>query len=234
MGVGQGTGDEKKRFRSKAGRRAGFGVLAVVLAVVLAACSSSPSGIDPNVSLSKALADYFAGNVSLAKGEFSAIVKTDPNNKYAWYDLGVIEQGSANASAAASDYLRSIAIDPVFESALYNLGVLRFQGGQIPDAITYLTRAVAANPADGNAHWNLGLALARIGTQKDNLLATQQLNKALKINPALIKTLGVPTKASRPAPTRGGTGPKGSGGSGATTGTTIKATTTTLSKTTTS
>jgi len=234
MGVGQGTGDGKKGFLSNAGRRAGFVVLAVVLAVALAACSTSSSGVDPNVSLSKALADYFAGNVSLAKSEFQAIVKADPTNKYAWYDLGVIAQGNGDTSGAATDYLKSIGIDPTFESPLYNLGVLRYQENNIDDAITYLTRAVAANAQDANAHWNLGLALARKDTKPDNTLATKQLNEALKLDPALIKTLGVPSKSSRPAPTRGGTGPNGSGGTATTTKTTVKATTTTSAKTTTS
>ena len=233
MGVGQGTGDGKKRFCSKAGRGAGFAVLAVVLAVVLAACSTSTK-VDPNVSLSKALADYFAGNVSLAKSEIQAIVKTDPNNKYAWYDLGVIAQGNGDSSGASSDYMRSIAIDPVFESPLYNLGVLRFQAGNIDDAIKYLTRAVAVNSQDANAHWNLGLALARKVIPKDNIEATKQLNLALKLDPALIKTLGVPSKSSRTAPIHAGTGPVGSGGTGpTTTKTTTKAKTTTSAKTTT-
>ncbi|HTD51367.1 MAG TPA: tetratricopeptide repeat protein [Acidimicrobiia bacterium] len=231
MGVGQGTGDEKKWLRSKAKRRAGFGGLAVVLAVVLAACSTS-SGVDPNVSLSKALADYFAGNVSLANREFKAIVKTDPTNKFAWYDLGVIAQGSSDSSGATTDYLRAIRIDPAFESPLYNLGVVDFQAGKLDDAITYLTRAIASNPHDANAHWNLGLALAGKHIPKDNILATKQLNAALKIDPALLRTLGTPSHSSRQiAPTHGGTGPKGSGGTGTTTKTTVKATTS--SKTTT-
>jgi len=232
MGVGQGTGDGKKRFGSKVGR-GGFGALAVVLAVVLAACSTSSSPVDPNVSLSKALADYFAGNVSLAKSEFQAIVKADPTNKYAWYDLGVIAQGNGDTSGASSDYVKAIGIDSTFESPLYNLGVLDFQANKIDDAITYLTRAVASNAQDANAHWNLGLALARKDTHQDNLLATKQLNLALKLQPALIKTLGVPSKSSRTAPTRGGTGPNGSGGTGTTTKTTVKAKTTTSAKTTT-
>jgi tetratricopeptide (TPR) repeat protein len=232
MGVGQGTGDDKKRWFSKTGRGVGFAVVAAGLAVVLAACSSSPT-VSGNVPLSKALADYFAGNVSLAKSEFQAIVKTDPSNVYAWYDLGVIAQ-AANDSSATTDYLKAIALDPTFESPDYNLGVLYFQADKIDNAITYLKRAVALNAQDANAHWNYGLALARKDIKTDNKLATEQLNAALKLDPALIKTLGVPSKLSRPAPTHGGTGPKGSGGSGPATKTTVAPKTTTSAKTTTS
>ncbi len=225
MGVGHRTGENKKRFRSNAVHGVGIGVLAVVLAMMLAACSSSGPSVDSGVTLQKALADYDAGNVSLAKAEFQELTKTDPTDYYPWYDLGVIAQGAGQTSSAVTDYGKALAIDPTFESALYNLGVVRFQQGNFPGAVNELTKAVASNPKDANAHWNLGLALVRLDTKVDNKLATEQLNAALKIDPALLKTLGVPTRTTKtPAPAAGGTGPKGGSGSTATT-TTAKTTT---------
>ena len=41
-----------------------------LLVAAMAACSTSGKSVDPNVSLQQALADYFAGNVTLAKREF--------------------------------------------------------------------------------------------------------------------------------------------------------------------
>ncbi len=227
MGVGHGTGEAKKRFRSNAIHAVGIGVLAVVLAVVLAACSSSGPSVGSGVTLQKALADYDAGNVTLAKAEFQSLTKTTPTDYYPWYDLGVIAQGGGQTSTAITDYDKALAIDPTFESALYNLGVVRFQQGNFTDAITELTQAVASNPKDANAHWNLGLALVRPDTKADNKLATKQLNAALKLNPALIKTLGVPTRTSKTtAPAAGGTGPSSGSGSTATTTKTPAKTTT--------
>jgi tetratricopeptide (TPR) repeat protein len=205
--MGVSTGVEKKGFAAKALRGIGCGLLIAAMA----ACSTSSKSAAP-VSVNQALQDYLNGNVSLAKSEFQAIVKADPTNKYGWYNLGVIAQNAGQTSSAAKDYLLAIKADPTFESPLYNLGVLRFQSNQIPDAINYLAKATVANPKDANAHWNLGLALIRPATKADNARATKELNLALKLNPALVKTLKLPAK--KPAPTAGGTGPGGSGRAG--------------------
>jgi tetratricopeptide (TPR) repeat protein len=225
MGVSQGTGETRKRFRSNANRAVGIGVCAVVLAAGLAACSTSKSpSVGSGVTLQKALADYDAGNITLAKAEFQELTTTTPTDYYPWYDLGVIAQDDQQVSTAVADYIKALDINPTFESALYNLGVVRFQQGNFPGAITELTKAVTSNPKDANAHWNLGLALVRIHTKTDDALAKTELNKALALDPALIKTLGIPSRPAKvPAPAAGGTGPKGSGASGAAKTTTSKA-----------
>ena len=202
---------DNKGVVSKAVRGIGLGVLVAALA----ACSTGNGGTaSGTATLQQALNDYTAGNVTLAKSEFQTVVKNDPNDKYGWYNLGVIAQGAGNNSDAGKDYLKSLAIDPAFESALYNYGVLQFQADQIPSAISYLRRAVAANPGDANAHWNFGLALARTGKPADNKEATTELNKALKINPALIKSLDISPKS----PLTSGSGLKAVGGTGASVG----------------
>ena len=204
MGVGQVTGVDKKGIVAKTVRGIGLGVLVAALA----ACSTGGTPTSaPNVTLQQALSDYFAGNIQLAKAEFQTVVKNDPNEQYGWYNLGVIAQGASDSNTAEKDYKKAIAIQPNFQSALYNLGVLLFQKNKIPDAIDYLGKAAAANPKDANSHWNLGLALAETHKPADNARAKIELNRALKLNPDLIKTLGTPSKTT--APTSGGTAPAG-------------------------
>jgi len=122
------------------------------------------------------------------KTQFECLIRHDPNDKYGWYNLGVIAQNAKDTRAATQDFERAITIDPHFEAALYNLGVVRLNVKDIDGAVTYLSRAVAGDPRDANAHWQLGLALARTDTHANSGLAVKQLNAALKLDPSLVNT----------------------------------------------
>ena len=142
-------------------------------------------------------------------------MKTDPNDKYGWYNLGVIAQGAGKTSTAANDYLQAHQ-DPTRPSSrrCTTSACCSFQSNDITDAITYLGRATVANPKDANAHWNLGLALGRHAHDRPTTSEPRsELNNALKLNPTLIKTLGTPPKTSAPATKAGGQ--CAAGGSGA-------------------
>ena len=194
--MGEGTGVAGEGRVKNGLKKVASGVAIGAMALSFAACSSS-SGAKAigTVTLQKALDDYRAGNVTLAKSEFQQLVKEDPNNKFGWYNLGVLAQYAGNTNDAATNYQKSIAIDPNFESALYNYGVLRMGSNDMDTAITYLGRAVAQNSKDANAHWNLGLALAKRGntSKDDNTRSKNELNAGLKLDPSLIKTLGSPS-----------------------------------------
>jgi Tfp pilus assembly protein PilF len=195
MGVGKGTGVVKAgEVKSGFGKKLASGVTISVLTLSFAACSTSKGpSVAANVTLQKAIDDYTAGNVTLAKSEFQQVVKTNPSDKYAWYNLGVIAQYAGSASEASTDYQQSLAIDPHFESPLFNYGLLKLTQNDLDSAIGYLGRAVVETPKDANAHWQLGLALAKRGKGKaDNDRSTKELNTALKLDPSLIKSLGAP------------------------------------------
>src|SRR5690242_5355053 len=120
-------------FSSAGGGRKIAGVIAVAVAMgTMSACGSSSkpsqgsSSQQAAVLLSKALSDYFSGNVEVAKSEFQQVVDLDPNNKYGWYNIGVIAQQSNDSKTAEADYKKALALDPNFEPVLYNLGVLRY------------------------------------------------------------------------------------------------------------
>jgi tetratricopeptide (TPR) repeat protein len=135
--------------------------------------------------LTKARSDDLAGRASLAEAEFQSIVKQGANNKFGWYDLGVVNQGLGDGKQAQADYARALVIDPKFELALYNAGLLRFAAHDTAGAISYLTRAVNVNPNDANAHWVLALALGRASESLINQVSKER-RTALKLNPALI------------------------------------------------
>jgi Tfp pilus assembly protein PilF len=207
-------------FSSAGGGRKIAGVIAVALVIgaTAGACGSSSKGDGAQGSstqaatlLSKALSDYFSGNVEVAKSEFQQVVDLDPNNKYGWYNLGVIAQYANDKKGAEADYKKALALDANFEPVLYNLGVLRYGASDWDGAISYLRRAVAVNDKDANAWWNLGLALAHKHTKATDKESTDALNKALALNPKLI-----PNRATGASGASGALGASGaSGASGA-------------------
>ncbi len=186
MGVSAGTGVAKRVVL----KRVACGLVAGALVAGMGACSSSSPHAAGDVTLQQALSDFKAGSTTLAKSEFEQVVKNDPQNKFAWYNLGVLAQYAGDSSSSSKNYTKALKIDPHMESALYNYGVLKFSNNDLDGAISYLEKAVAENNQDANAHWNLGLALAKRGKKADNKRSATQLNIALKMNPKLAESLG--------------------------------------------
>src|SRR5689334_18477996 len=93
---------------SGGGRMVSLCLAGVALVVALTACSSSSkpaAGSDTNAALlSQALNHYYSGNLNLAKSEFQTVVDNDPNNKFGWFNLGVITQYFNDTKTATKDY----------------------------------------------------------------------------------------------------------------------------------
>jgi tetratricopeptide (TPR) repeat protein len=125
----------------------------------------------------------------LAKAKYQHVVNADPNDRYGWYNLGVLAQGSGDSNAAQTDFLKAIAIDPNFEASLYEEGLVRYHANDVPGAVSYLSRAVVANPQDACAHWALGIALMRSDGRARSERGLTELRTALKVDPALIRSV---------------------------------------------
>ena len=192
-------------MRTSISRRAGAVAAVVALALVLGACSSSSkpgaTGIcsssaepgSPGTTTAKYAKDTAkilngglqkqrAGNIPDAEKDFKEVIKRDPNNTYAYYDLGLICQNQKKNAEAETAYRRAIAIDPKFEVALYNLGILRANANDVNGAIDLYRKAIAANAKDPNAHFNLGLLLRG---QKKTQEGNAEVQTAVNLDPSL-------------------------------------------------
>ena len=167
----------------------------IALVVLSSACGSSTARrTDPAaaaVTLAKAVTDLRAGHTALATREFRTVVKLDPGNKFAWFDLGVGAGTAGHVGEADRDYRRAIAIDPGFEPALFNYGYDQYGNKHYAAAAQFLRRATDANPNDAGAHLYFGLALAIQAGSNPTLgkEATDELEFAVKLNPAFRKEL---------------------------------------------
>jgi tetratricopeptide (TPR) repeat protein len=206
-------------MQTSIGRRAGAVAAVVALTLVLGACSSSSkpgaTGIcsssaqpgspgtttakyakDTAKILNQGLAKQRAGNIADAEKDFKEVIKRDPNNKYAYYDLGLICQNQKKSAEAETAYRRAIAIDPKFEVALYNLAILRANANDVNGAIDLYRSAIAANAKDPNAHYNLGLLLrGQKKIQEGNAEVQTAVNLDASLRAKAIKE-GVPLTGS--------------------------------------
>ena len=158
-------------------------VCAAALAFGFGACGSSGSSSgNAATTLQKGIDEANAGNFDAAKKDFQKVLDEDPQNKYAYYNLGYIAQTEGDRAEAEKQYRLSIASDPAYGPALYNLGIEVAADGDKQGAIDLYRRAIAANALDAGAHFNLGLLLRETGKKVEG---NSEVQTAVRLNPNL-------------------------------------------------
>jgi tetratricopeptide (TPR) repeat protein len=154
--------------------------------LVPAACSESggPDGetAGPDAKLESALAAHAEGRLDEAASLYQQVLALDPDNKFAYYNLGLIDQTEGRIDAAAANYTEALTIDPDFGPALFNLAIIRADQGSTDEAIDLYRRVLVTNPEDAAAHLNLGFLLLDIGQRKEG---RAELVTAVGLDPSL-------------------------------------------------
>ena len=167
----------------------------IALVVLSSACGSSTPragpGCVPRSPWRRQSPTSVPVTPALATREFRAVVKLDPNNKFAWFDLGVGAGTAGHVGEADRDYRRAIAIDPGSSPRFSNYGYDQYGSKHYAAAAPFLRRATEASPNDAGAHLYLGLSLAMQAGSNPTLgkEATDELELAVKLNPAFRKQL---------------------------------------------
>lgn len=183
-------------------RRGGYAALAATLLVVvgLAACGSSLSS---QASSAKQAADALAaglqaqtqGKTQEAIDDYNKVLQHDSKNKYAYYNLGVIDQQAGRNNSAEKNYRTALQIDPQFEPPLFNLAILRTPASP-PEAESLYRQVIAVQPDNAAAHLNLGFLLRSLNRNDE---AASEFSKAVSLDPQLASR--VPPSPS-PSPKR--------------------------------
>ena len=167
-------------------RRSALLAVSLLLAggLALSACGGDKGdSADAADLLTTALQAQVNGDISTAKATFEEVLKADPDNKLAHYNLGQIAQTSERDNAKAkAEYEATLKIDPAFTAALYNLAIIETANGNKSAAIDLYKRAIASSPTDANSNLNLGFLLYDTG---DKTGADIAFRKAIALNPAL-------------------------------------------------
>jgi tetratricopeptide (TPR) repeat protein len=161
-------------------------LLLVVMVGTAAACSHKDNATSEAdlaaAALAKGLQAHKAGNLAEAATDYREVLVHDPNNKYAYYNLGLIDQTNGSLASADSNYSLAISIDPEYVPALYNLAIVKTAEDDVAAAIDLYRTAVEVQPDYASAHLNLGFALIQNVDRKEG---KAELAKAVKLDPSL-------------------------------------------------
>jgi len=178
-------------------------VLAVALVALLAAGACRHKKTEAQLAadaLARGLKAHTAGNLAEASKDYHDVLAHDPNNKFAYFDLGVIDQAAGRNAEAEGNYRSALKTDPDFEPALFNLAILR-TAIDINEAISLYRHAAAVSPNEATVHLNLGFALRQAG---DVAAGEAELARAVQLDPALQSRITPPQPAGTTTPTVAG------------------------------
>jgi Tfp pilus assembly protein PilF len=174
------------RRRSRRGIWIALGILVLVAGVATGTYLLTRDDGNDSGSAASALADglqlVIQNKPGAAAVKFQEVLRSDPNNKLALYNLALIEQQANDTALAEQHYRRVLVVDPAYAPALYNLGIIVADSGNSSEAISLYQRATAADPNFAKAWLNLGLLLHSTGNAQGGAVA---LTKAVQLDPSL-------------------------------------------------
>jgi Tfp pilus assembly protein PilF len=157
-----------------------MGLVLTVIALAATACSSGgPASV---VTLTTAVRALNDGHTATAVTDFLAIVKANPRNHVAWYDLGYIAEHLNQQAQAAHDYEASLRADPTFVPALFNLAVVETSSQPVAAGNLY-NKVITLDSTNADAHLNYGFILLGLGNRTAGL---EHLARAVQLQPSLV------------------------------------------------
>jgi tetratricopeptide (TPR) repeat protein len=94
---------------------------------------------------------------------FTAYLKNNPEDAWAYYHYGVIQYTRTQVPEAVVSLNHALRLNPNLAEAHYELGLIALSQGKADQGIASLEKAVSLNPQLASAHYRLGLAYQREG-----------------------------------------------------------------------
>lgn len=120
-----------------------------------------------------------AGRIAEAVSLLEALVKADPQNVDALYNLGIAYSELGQFDEAVIRLKRAVQLKPDHSRAWTGIGVAYQRMGRPDQAMEAVKKAVEADPSDGYGHRNLGAMLASAGRLEEALGHMRAARKAL-------------------------------------------------------
>lgn len=95
---------------------------------------------------------------------FRDVLVVSPNNKFAWYNLGLIAQVQNQSSPAVVDYTKALSIDPKYTPAMYNKAIL-LERTDLHSALALYQQITAINPKAATAYLRESFVFERLHDQ---------------------------------------------------------------------
>ena len=120
------------------------------------------------------------GYFSEAESIFRQVIKIDPNDASAHYNLGKALRQQGKLEEAVASYQQAIQLDPNYAIAYNNLGITLAEQGKLEEAIASFQQAIQLDLNYAIAHYNLGKALRQQGKLEEAVASYQQ---AIQLDP---------------------------------------------------
>jgi tetratricopeptide (TPR) repeat protein len=171
--------------------------------VLLAACSGGNGGglsekELASRALQRGLSLHKQGKLDDAAAQFRHALALDPGNKFAHFELGVVDQMLGKTGPAEREFRAALALDPKYIPALYNLAILVSGEGSKKEAIRLYRQIIDIDTRYALAHLNLGLELEAIGQKKKG---RHEISVALRLDPSLANQSQTGGAVASPSPT---------------------------------
>ncbi len=169
----------KSRRRSV---KAAIGMAVVALALLAGtACGGKSEAELANDLIAKGLEANRDNKLAEAARFYRQALVHDPENKFAYYNLGFIDQSAGRPRTAEFKYRLSLESDPRFAPALFNLATILTSTDQ-DAAVEMYEDLLEIQPDNAAAHLNLGFVLREQG---DNTRAEREFDRAVALEPSL-------------------------------------------------
>jgi Tfp pilus assembly protein PilF len=167
-------------FRSSTTGRPALVLLAAAL-VIASACSQKSDGERSVELVNRGLEKQANQQIAEAARSYREALVYDANNKFAYYNLGLIEQQAGRMGSAEGFYRITLSLDPKFGPALFNLAIVITPTSPRNAAALYRS-LLEADPNNAAAHLNLGFVLKTLGEEQ---AGERELQRAIDIDPSL-------------------------------------------------
>jgi tetratricopeptide (TPR) repeat protein len=167
----------------------------IVAVVILAAVAAAAAGVyfwmerdsesdaeKAQSALDRGLAAHVDGNFDDAQAAYLEVLDHDPRNKFAYYNLALIDQTRGERASAENRYRLALNYDPRYEPALFNLALMRAEWNDYLEAIDLFRQVIAVNETNAAAHFQLGQNLLVVGLAEEGNAA---IARAVELDPSL-------------------------------------------------
>ena len=114
-------------------------------------------------TFAKARSAEEAGDTCMAESLYRRVMKLDPDDATAGFNLGNLLRGEQQLVEAEAAYRWAVKADPRYAPAWHNLADLLDESGRLSEAVDCQQRALRADPDYADAMFNMALLLQRLG-----------------------------------------------------------------------
>jgi tetratricopeptide (TPR) repeat protein len=136
---------------------------------------------NPDALFEQAQAAEEAHDAETAERLYRRVMKVDPNDPAAAFNLGNLLRALGRKVDAEQAYRSATKADPKFVEAWYNLANLLDDQGRMEEALVVLRQALEADPAHADSLFNIALILQRLEQYEE---AVQYWRRYLALDPS--------------------------------------------------